>query len=409
MVSDQRDKLGDCMHTLRLKKGEGKRLGNGHLWIFSNEVDTAATPLTQFEPGEQAMVMDAGGQALGLCYVNPKTLICARILTRDAQQTLDTDFFRQRFKTALALRQALFDAPCYRLVHGEADFLPGLVVDRYADTLVVQVGAAGMERLLDPILQALLDVLAPKAVLLKNDAAVRELEGLERYVRPAYGEPPAEVEIAEQGLRFVAPLLSGQKTGFYYDMRDNRVRFAALTKSRDTAAVFDGFSYVGAFGVRAAVAGARRVLCVDSSEAALHYARENSRLNGVAERVETIRADVLDVIAESEPSDFDLVSVDPPAFIKRKKDLAVGRQAYKKLNAAAMKLVRDGGFLLSCSCSQHLAAEELLAAVQRGAARRSARVQLLWRGGQAPDHPVHPAMPETEYLTALCCRVLHGG
>jgi 23S rRNA (cytosine1962-C5)-methyltransferase len=399
------------MQPIRLKGGEGKRLKNGHLWLFSNEVDTKITPLTQFEPGELVRVEDAAGQALGTGYVNPGALISGRLLTRNAGEVVDVAFFRRRFEAALSLRQALHGAPYYRLAHGESDFLPGLVVDRYGDALVIQAGTAGMERRLDEIVEALQSLLRPSSILLKNDAGVRELEGLERYVRPAHGAPPEEVEVEEDGLRFVAPLLSGQKTGYYYDMRENRARAANLARglAKENSAVLDAFCYVGVAGVRAALAGARRVVCVDSSEKALGYAQENARRNGVADRVEIVRAEAMGYLAAQPAKSFGLAIVDPPAFIKRKKDIPTGRQAYKKLNGLAVRLVSDWGFLACASCSQHLAADELLWAVRQGAARQNAELQLLWRGGQAPDHPVHPAMPETDYLKALCCRVVRGG
>lgn len=399
------------MQAIQLKGGEGKRLTGGHLWFFSNEVDAKKTPLAQYEPGELVRVEDAGGQPLGTGYVNPNTLICGRLLTRNPGERIDAAYFRRRFETALSLRSALFSTPYYRLAHAEADFLPGLVVDRFGDTLVLQVGTAGMERCLDDIVQTLQTLLRPSSILLKNDAGVRELEGLERYVRPAHGVPPEEIEVQEDGLRFRAPLLQGQKTGYYFDMRDNRARAAGLARglAEENSAVLDAFCYVGVAGVRAAVAGARRVVCLDSSERALSYVLENARLNGVADRVELVRADAMDYLAAAPAKSFGLAIVDPPAFIKRKKDIPTGRQAYKKLNGLAVRLVRDGGFLASASCSQHLTAEELLWAVRQGAAKHGAELQSLWRGGQAPDHPVHPAMPETEYLKALCCRVVRGG
>lgn len=392
------------MNELRLRKGEERRLRVGHLWVFSNEIDTGATPLKGLEPGSPVRIMDSRGGAVGVGYVNPATLIACRVLSRNPDAVPDRAFVKERMERALRLREGLFPTPHYRLIHGEADYLPGLVVDRFGDVLSVQLNTAGMDRLAEEIVSALDELLAPRAVLLRNDSAARELEGLNREVTAAFGDIPEEIEAVEDGVRFVAPFAGGQKTGFYYDMREIRLRAADMA-GRMGADMVDCFSYVGALGVRAALNGARRVICVDSSETAMHYAAENARLNGVGDRVEILRGDAFERLAGLESEGFGFVSVDPPAFIKRRKDAREGARAYGRINELAARLVSDGGFLLGCSCSQHFDAPELRRTMAASVKRAGAWPQVVWQGHQAQDHPVHPAMVETEYLKGFCCRV----
>jgi 23S rRNA (cytosine1962-C5)-methyltransferase len=389
--------------ALRLKRNEDRRLQAGHLWVFSNEVDTSQTPLPKFAAGELVRVLAHNDRALGLAYVNPKSLICARLL--GSWQLPGATWFEARLRLALQWRERLYAAPYYRLVYGESDGLPGLVVDRYGDTCVVQVGTAGMERYKGEIQQALVAVLGTRSVLFKNDSSAREMEGLPSYVEQTLGAS-ADLDAAavvEDGLRFHAALQGGQKTGWFFDQAANR---RALVKYvRPEARVLDVFSYVGAWGVRAAVSGAADVLCVDSSAAALDLAERNGRENGV--RVRTRRGDAFDVLEElaREQTRFDIVVVDPPAFAKRKKDTPKAQAAYKRLNQLALQLLGPEGILVSCSCSYHLSAEELQDAIGKAARGADRSVQLVEAGGQAPDHPVHPAIPETRYLKAYFCRV----
>ncbi len=391
------------MSVLKLKRGEDRRIRAGHLWIFSNEVDTAATPLTSFEPGALAAVHSDRNQFLGHAYVNPHALICARIVGRDPERPLDESLLVHRVKVALALRERLYRAPYYRVVFGESDGLPGLVLDRYGDVVVGQIATAGMEAVRGDIEAAVEKVLAPKVLFWKNDSAARDLEHLPEVAQAAFGEAPEEIDVVEQGVRFIAPLAAGQKTGWFYDQNANRERLRRyLTQG---ARVLDVCSYVGAWAITALKGGAGSAICVDSSQAALDYAQRNAQANGLA--VEALRADAFDALAalQERGARFDIVVLDPPAFIKRKKDLPQGQAAYRKLNQLAMPLIERDGILVSCSCSYHLAPEDLLAAIQ-GAARHTSRfVQILEAGGQSPDHPVHPAIPETRYLKAFFCRV----
>lgn len=392
------------INSLRLGKNEEKRLRAGHLWIFSNEVDVAATPLKSFQKGDLATVEDAWGDPLGIAYVNPETLICARVLSRDPRISIDERFFRRRLENALNLRQALYERPYYRLVYGESDGLPGLVVDRMGDVLSVQTNTVGMERLQATAIAALERLLSPRAIVLKNTSSLRLLEGLEIYTRLAAGELSEPVEIEENGARFKVDPLGGQKTGWFFDHRANRAFAARLAKGRK---VLDLFSYTGAWGIQAAIAGAARVDCVDSSATALDLCEENAALNGASERVRREEADVFAFVkqAREEKRKYDMVILDPPALIKRKKDMKPGLDAYRRLNQGALQLLAPGGILVSASCSHHLH-RETLHDILRAAARHGDRhMALLAQGGQAPDHPVHPAIPETDYLKSFFCRI----
>ena len=388
---------------LRLRKHEDRRLRAGHLWVFSNEVDVAATPLTAFEPGEAVEIQDARGAPLGTGYVNPRSLIAARLVSRDRTQPLDGALLRRRLARALSLRELLFPRPFYRLAFGESDGLPGLVVDRFGDRVVAQLTTAGMERVKDEVVAALDEVLEPAGILLRNDAPGRALEGLESYTEVAAGDVPDALPVEENGARFEAPV-TGQKTGWFYDHRMNRARMAAYVKGKR---VLDVFSYVGGWGVQAAVAGAGSVLCVDASAAALEALERNAALNGVEGAVSTRRGDAFDALHRlaADGEKFDVVVLDPPAFIKRKKDAKAGEEAYQRINQLAMEVLRADGFLVSASCSYHLQREGLQDALLRASRRLGRGLQIVEEGRQGPDHPVHPAIPETAYLKAFIARV----
>jgi 23S rRNA (cytosine1962-C5)-methyltransferase len=387
--------------ALRLKRNEDRRLHAGHLWIFSNEVDTEQTPLPKFKAGELVRVLAHNDRALGLAYVNPQSLISARML--GTWKLPDVAWLKERIRSALMLRERLYSKPYYRLVYGESDGLPGLVIDRYGSACVVQIGTAGMERLKPQIQEALEQVLRCEALLFKNDGAVREMEGLSGYVETAKGDFVGLGRVIEDDLEFQAPLAEGQKTGWFFDQAANR---RALVKYlREGARVLDMFSYVGAWGVRAARNGAREVLCVDSSAAALELAVSNAELNKT--RLTTLKGDAFDVLEDlaRKHARFDVVIIDPPAFAKRKKDLPKALAAYRRLNQLAMRLLAPEGILVSCSCSYHVSSEDLQEAIAKAARAADKHVQILEMGGQAPDHPVHPAIPETRYLKAYFCRV----
>jgi 23S rRNA (cytosine1962-C5)-methyltransferase len=362
------------------------------------------TPLGRFKAGELVRVLAHNDRALGLAYVNPTSLIAARLL--ETWTPPDTAWLASRMRAAAALRERLYPTPHYRAVHGEADGLPGLVIDRYGDRCVVQIGTAGMERMKSQIRDAALQVFECRTLIFKNDSAARELEGLPAYVEAVNGSADENARVVEGGLEFEAPIAAGQKTGWFFDQSANRRSLAKYV--RPAARVLDLFSYVGAWGCAAARAGAAEVLCVDSSAQALELAAGNARRNSL--ELATRKGDAFEVLAalEAERRRFDIVVVDPPAFAKRKKDLPKALAAYKRLNQLALALVAADGILVSCSCSYHVSAEALQDAIAKAARVAGKHLQILELGGQAPDHPVHPAIAETRYLKAYFCRVNQG-
>jgi 23S rRNA (cytosine1962-C5)-methyltransferase len=394
--------------SLRLKANAERRLRAGHLWVYSNEVDVTLTPLNAFASGDQAQLEAAGGKPLGIVAVSPNNLICARLLSRDCKYPLDKSLLVHRLNVALSLRERLFEQPCYRLVYGDSDWLPGLVVDRFFDILVVQLASATMERHKDEVLAALIQVLKPSGILLKNDSSARDAEGLERYVESAYGVVPEWVALTENGVKFEAPVIAGQKTGWFYDHRCNRARLAPYVRGKR---VLDLFSYIGGWGVQAAAFGAREVCCVDASAFALDGVERNAALNACAAKITCLEGDVFAALRELKAAEerFDVVIADPPAFIKRKKDIKNGEAAYRRLNEAAMRLLNKEGILVSASCSMHLDEDNLQNLLLSGARHLDRNIQVLERGAQGPDHPVHPAIGETRYIKSLSCRVLPNG
>jgi len=390
--------------ALVLKRNEDRRLRAGHLWVYSNEVDIKKTPLSSFAPGAAVVIQSATGKTLGAGYVNPHSLLCARLLSRKPRTQFDVAFFARRLQSALALREALYAAPFYRLVFGEGDALPGLVIDRYGDVCIVQITTAGMEMLREHLLEALQQMLAPVGILLRNDSTLRVLEGLSQE-NEVIGSVPDSVDLEEGGAHFSVPLGAGQKTGWFYDQRSNRLMMHKYVRDKR---VLDVFSYIGAWGIQAAVAGATGVRCVDASAAAVDCLQRNAAASGVTDRVQTTTGDAFDVLhdLQGQGQTFDVVVVDPPAFIKRRRDIKSGEQGYLRLNRLALQLLVPGGILISCSCSMHLAEARLQSIVHQAASQSGRRLQILERGFQGPDHPVHPAIPETAYLKALFCRLL---
>lgn len=392
------------MNNLVLKKNEERRLRSGHLWIYSNEVDTRQTALSEFTAGELVEVLDSQKKSLGYAYVNPNTLICARIMSRDKNQQVNSSLLVHRIQVALSLRERVYDKPFYRLVYGESDRLPGLVVDRFDDVLVVQLNTAGMECLREEVLGALDKVIKPRAIVLRNDASARSTEGLQPYTECALGTLPDEVLLEENQTRFVVPVLEGQKTGWFYDHRENRARMQRYVNGKR---VLDVFSYVGGWGVQAAQAGASDVTCVDASATALDGVEYNARLNGCEGRVNAIEGDAFEALKalRAEREHYDVIIVDPPAFIKRKKDLRKGTEAYRRINQMAMQLLERDGILFSASCSYHLKRESLRDNLLAASRHLDRNMQIIEQGAQAMDHPVHPAIIETDYIKCFTCRI----
>ena len=388
---------------LRLRAKEDKRLRQGHIWIYSNEVDTKATPLKSFTSGEQVIVQSSQGKNLGVAYINPNSLICARLLSRRAK-LFGRGQIMQKIEMALALREACFDQPYYRLVYGDSDGLPGLVIDRFGDYFVAQISTAGMEAMKSQIQGALTRIFDIKGLLWKNDGKMRVQEGLEEYVEVAEGEMPKMVPMIENQTQFEVPVWDGQKTGWFYDHRLNRERINRHVKGKR---VLDICSYAGGWGVQAATAGAEHVTCVDISKQALDWVEHNAKLNGVENAVSCIQGDAFTVMEKliEEGQMFDVVILDPPAFIPKRKDIPAGERAYQKLNQQGMRLLGADGFLLSASCSMHLSESSLENMLMQAGRHLDRHVQIIERGSQGPDHPVHPAIQETRYIKSLMCRV----
>jgi len=390
---------------LFLRRGAERRLRGGHLWVYSNEIDSARSPLGGFSAGDLVTVRDAAGALLGSAYIEPQSLICARIYAPGEQRLPDQQLFEVRLATALAGRQAAFAEPFYRLVYGDSDNLPGIVIDRFGDYLVVQFHNAGIERHGQALIAALVALIAPKGILLRGDSRSRREQGEATEAQVVYGEVPERVALTENGVHFLAPVWSGQKTGWFYDHRMSRARLAAWVQDR---AVLDAYSYTGGWGVQAAAFGARAVCCLDSSAAALEGVVANARLNGLESRITTLQGSAPEAMAAlgREGRRFELVILDPPAFIQRRKDLKKGITAYRRINELGLNLLQPGGLLVSASCSMHLSRADLIGAMQQAAVRAGCELRVVEQGAQGPDHPIHPAIPETEYLKAVFARKL---
>lgn len=383
--------------VLRLKKREERRALAGHRWVFSNEIDTALTPLKGLEPGADVVLEAANGRFVAHAHANPASLIAARVTSRARNRRFDAAELAARVSDAHALRARRYPEPWYRLVHGEGDALPGLVVDRYDHVAVVQITTAGMERMKADVVAALLALDGVTAVLFRNDAPSRAMEGLESYREQAAGDPVESLAVRENGLDYRVPADVSQKTGWFYDHRENRAALGPWVKG---LRVLDLYTYLGGFALNAAAHGAREVVAVDSSAPALEAAKANAEANGFGDIVRFVRDDVVDAMRRllDEGELFDVVVLDPPAFIKRKKDRDAGLRHYELNNRLALRLLAPGGLLLSASCSQALDMAGLVDIVRRAAPKGHPGLQLLQPLAQAPDHPVAPAMPETAYL-----------
>ncbi|MBE0595826.1 MAG: class I SAM-dependent rRNA methyltransferase [Desulfuromonadales bacterium] len=391
------------MNRLVLRPGHDRRLRAGHPWIFSNEVGTI-----EGEPigGDAVHLVSAGGDFLGTGYYNPHSLIASRLLSRQPADIDSPEFFRPRLLAAQAYRQAVYgDAEGVRLVHGEGDGLPGLVVDRYGPVLSVQFLALGMERRRHLLLPLLLEQFRPTAMVARNDVAVRELEGLPQTVELLHGEVPADLTVNEHGLRLRVDVVGGQKTGHFLDQKENHL---ALRERVSGQRVLDLFCYSGSWALHAALFGAQAVTGIDISPSAVALAEENARLNGLAGVCTFQRADVFDFLRQAARTGqrFGTVILDPPAFVKSRKKLPEAIRGYLTVNRRAMELVEPGGYLFTCSCSFHLGREPFLDLLRQAAALARRSVRLVELRGQAYDHPVLLACPETEYLKCAVLQVL---
>ena len=384
---------------LKIKKHHEVRIVRGHPWIFSNEIENFAA-LKYLEKGTLVEVQVKKDEPFALAYFNPNNLISARILTYDIKQEINEDFFIEKISAAKILRDRFFDKPFYRLIHSEADFLPGLIIDRLDNILSCQISTAGMEKL-SPLLISALEKLFPDAtIIFRNDVESRKLEGLELYVKTIKGEIPDKIEIEENGLKFAIDVKSGQKTGWFFDQRKNRDFIGLVSKNCD---VLDAFCYLGGFGLNALKNGANSVTFIDSSQEATNQVKQNIALNNFTQKTEIITKKVYETLdnADFQKRKFDVVVLDPPAFIKSKKDFFSGLKGYEKLVKLSANLVKPNGLLMLASCSHNATIGDLIAAANDGFRKSNRRAKLIRSFGADLDHPIHPALKESEYLKSI--------
>jgi 23S rRNA (cytosine1962-C5)-methyltransferase len=391
--------------VISLLKGHDQRCRGGHPWIFSNEVEMkeAARSLV---PGSLVQFVTYNGLFLGVGMFNPNSLICGRLLTRSSHEKIDQEFFEKRLKEALHLRELLYTKPYYRLVHAEADQLPGLIIDRFNQVLSCQMNTAGMDQLTPLILGALQKVVAPQAVVLRNDSPIRLLEGLEKKTQVVLGEISQPVDVLENGCHFKVDLVEGQKTGWFFDQRENRRSLTAFAKN---AKVLDYYCYTGGFAIPLAVEGASQVIGVDRSAAALERAQASALENKVGSQCSFVCADAFeDMARRGEAGElYDMVIVDPPAFVKIRKDINSGLKGYRKMARLAAPLVHKGGIFFLASCSHHVDMPSFVAAIQQGLADAGRQGRIIRLGGAGGDHPLHPAVPESAYLKGVTLYISH--
>ena len=385
--------------VVRIKKGEGRSLKAGGMWIYDNEIDKIDGA---FENGDMVLVEDFDGYCLGHGFINTKSKITVRMMSRKRNAVVDEDFIEMRVRNAWEYRKSTVDTGSCRLIFGEADFLPGIVIDKFSDVLVVESLALGIDRWKPVILEKLKKVLAEDGIRIRgvyerSDAKVRLQEGMERY-KGFIGEPfDTKVEIVENGVKYIVDVQDGQKTGFFLDQKYNRLAVQRLCKGKK---VLDCFTHTGSFALNAGVAGAESVLGVDASELGIAQARENAELNGLSDKVRFVCADVFDLLPqlEEDGEKYDVVILDPPAFTKSRASVKNAVKGYREINLRGMKLVKDGGYLATCSCS-HLMDPELFAKTIREAAAGShKRLRQVEYRTQAADHPILWAADESYYL-----------
>lgn len=388
--------------VIQVSAGRQKRVRAGHPWVFSNEIEM--TPAAKALPrGTVVDLVDAGGGDIGTAMFNPNTLISARMLDSGGTD-IDGAWLAAKIGRAAALRDRMYDRPFYRLIHAEADGLPGLIIDRYGEFCVVQLNTAGMDRLAADITTALQNVLSPTGIVLQRDGVARRQEGLEDADAEIIGTVPSPAPVTENGVDFLADLSEGQKTGWFYDHRENRARVAALSAGQRVA---DVYAYLGGFGLQAAAAGAADVLCIDRSQPALDLAAKAAAAAGLADKCRFEKSEAfaaLESLSDNREK-FGVVVIDPPAFVKSKKDLKPGARGYRKLTRLAAKIVEPGGILCAASCSHHMELSLYAEQVRRGIHDAGRTARILHTGGAGPDHPVHPHLPESAYLKCLLMQI----
>jgi len=391
------------MLCITLKKNEDRRIKAGHPWVFSNEI---ASIKGERESGAAAELFDTGGGLIGCGYYNPHSLISVRLLSRQREDIDTPAFYEQRLRAALAHRRALYPSlATFRAVYGESDFLPGLVVDKYGDYLSVQFLSAGIDRRRDMLLEALQRVFEPRGIIARNDVSVRVLDGLEEKVEILHGEIPDLVEMEENGLRFLVDLRSGQKTGGFLDQKQNHLLLKDICAGQS---VLDCFCYSGSWALHAGFFGAASVLGIDISARAVDQAARNAGLNGLGDRVVFEECDAFDRLRslKHEGRRFGVIVMDPPAFVKSRKNIAEATKGYITVNRRALELLEPGGYLVTCSCSFHMGREAFRDVLVSAARQAHREVRLVAVHSQAPDHPVLLSFPESEYLKCLVLQVV---
>lgn len=387
------------MTIVTLKKGEGRSLKSGGMWIYDNEIDSIAG---RFQNGGMVTVHDFDGYPMGKGFINQNSKIRVRMLTRNARQEIDREFLRMRIEDAWEYRKKTVDTSSCRLVFGEADFLPGFVVDKFSDVLVVQSLALGIDRFKMELVELVKETLSKDGIKIRgvyerSDAKVRSSEGMER-IRGFIGDAfDTDVKITENGVTYVVDVKDGQKTGFFLDQKYNRLAIQKLCKNME---VLDCFTHTGSFALNAGIAGAKRVLGVDASELAVNQAKENAALNGLESVVRFECRDVFELLPELEKqgSKFDVVILDPPAFAKSKNAVKNAVKGYREINLRAMKLVKPGGYLATCSCSHFMGEELFTKTIQQAAKNARKRLRQVEARTQSPDHPILWAADESYYL-----------
>jgi len=391
------------MLAIRLRKNEDRRIKNGHPWVFSNEIDRIEGGR---DAGAAAELYDAGGALLGCGYYNPHSLIAFRLMSRKRENVDSVDFYEERIRGALSHRRTLYpDLTTFRVVYGESDYLPGLVVDKYGDYLSLQILSAGMERRRDLVLEALQRIFSPAGIIARNDVAVRSLEGLEETVELLVGEIPELVEMEENGIRFLVNLRHGQKTGGFLDQKQNHLLLKDICNGR---AVLDCFCYSGSWAVHAGHFGASSALGLDISANAVALAEHNAALNGLSGRVGFEECDAFDRLRslKYEGKRYGVVVMDPPAFVKNRRNIAEATKGYLTVTRRALELLEPGGYLITCSCSYHMGREPFRDMLTQAARLARCDVRLVATCTQAPDHPVLLSFPESEYLKCFVLQVV---
>ena len=388
------------MATVTLRKTRETRVRGGHPWIYASEIERVEGA---FENGDIVDVADFRGKFIGRGFYNPQSQISLRILTRN-DEPCDRDFFARRIRDAWDYRKLLCDPMSCRLIYSESDFLPGLVVDKFSDVLVLQSLSLGIERIKDMLCDLLMEIVRPVGIWERSDVPVRRLEGLEQTTGLLRGEVPDEVDMLENGIHFLVDVKHGQKTGFFLDQKQNRAAMAPLCRD---ARVLDCFCHNGSFSLHAAKYGAKSVLGVDISEEALEVARKNAAINGFS-NVTFEAHNCFDLLRELTDAgeEFDLVILDPPAFTKNKAALQSAIRGYKEINLRGLKLVRPGGFLVTCSCSQHVLPEMFQDVINQAARDAKKRIRLVEYRTQGYDHPILPQSVETKYLKTMMIQVM---